>query len=102
MQLDNLGIKENGDLCFCIGGKWNTDSKEFDGYTLMPDFSDSETCSYDDMENKLNEFLFENRFTHIIIAIEHAMAYVAVHYKLRNEREIYVYTNSLHEYQKQK
>lgn len=58
--------------------------------------------SYDDMENKLNEFLFENRFTHNIIAIEHAMAYVAVHYKLRNEREIYVYTNSLHEYQKQK
>ena len=58
--------------------------------------------SYDDVETKLNEFLFENRFTHNIIAIEHAMAYVAVHYKLRNEREIYVYTNSLHEYQKQK
>ncbi len=58
--------------------------------------------SYDEVETKLNEFLFENRFTHNIIAIEHAMAYVAVHYKLRNEREIYVYTNSLHEYQKQK
>ena len=58
--------------------------------------------SYDDVETKLNEFLFENRYTHQIVAIEHAMAYVAVHYKLRNEREIYVYTNSLHEYQKQK
>lgn len=58
--------------------------------------------SYDDMETKLNEFLFENRFTHNIIAIEHAMAYVAVHYKLRNEREIYVYTQSLHEHQNQK
>lgn len=57
---------------------------------------------YDDMENKLNEFLFENRFTHIIVAIEHAMAYVAVHYKLRNEREIYVYTKWLEEHQKQK
>lgn len=58
--------------------------------------------SYDDMETKLNEFLFENRYTHQIIAIEHAMAYVAVHYKLRNEREIYVYTQSLHEHQNQK
>ena len=58
--------------------------------------------SYDDMETKLNEFLFENRYTHEIIAIEHAMAYVAVHYKLRNEREIYVYTQSLHEHQNQK
>ena len=58
--------------------------------------------SYDDVETKLNEFLFENRYTHQIIAIEHAMAYVAVHYKLRNEREIYVYTQSLHEHQNQK
>lgn len=58
--------------------------------------------SYDDVETKLNEFLFENRYTHQIVAIEHAMAYVAVHYKLRNEREIYVYTQSLHEHQKQK
>ena len=58
--------------------------------------------SYDDMETKLNEFLFENRYTHQIIAIEHAMAYVAVHYKLRNEREIYVYTQSLHKHQNEK
>ena len=58
--------------------------------------------SYDDVETKLNEFLFENRFTHNIVAIEHAMAYVAVHYKLRNEREIYVYTQSLHKHQNEK
>ena len=58
--------------------------------------------SYDDMETKLNEFLFENRYTHQIVAIEHAMAYVAVHYKLRNEREIYVYTQSLHKHQNEK
>jgi hypothetical protein len=55
---------------------------------------------YDDVENKLNEFLFENRYSHNIIAIEHAMAYVAVHYKLRHEREIYDYTKRLEEYQK--
>ena len=58
--------------------------------------------SYDDVETKLNEFLFENRYTHQIVAIEHAMAYVAVHYKLRNEREIYVYTQSLHKHQNEK
>ena len=58
--------------------------------------------SYDDMETKLNEFLFENRYTHEIVAIEHTMAYVAVHYKLRNEREIYVNTQSLHEHQNKK
>ena len=58
--------------------------------------------SYDEVETNLNEFLFENRFTHIIVAIEHAMAYVAVHYKLRNEREIYTYTKWLEEHQKQK
>ena len=57
---------------------------------------------YDEVETKLNEFLFENRFTHNIIAIEHAMAYVAVHYKLRNEKEIWTYTKWLEEHQKQK
>lgn len=60
----------------------------------------SGNSSYDDMETKLNEFLFENRYTHIIVAIEHTMAYVAVHYKLRNEREIYAYTKWLEEHQK--
>lgn len=58
--------------------------------------------SYDDVETKLNEFLFENRYTHQIVDIEHTMAYVAVHYKLRNEKEIYVYTKWLEEHQKQK
>lgn len=58
--------------------------------------------SYENVETKLNEFLFENRYTHEIVAIEHTMAYVAVHYKLRNEREIYVYTKWLEEHQKQK
>ena len=58
--------------------------------------------SYDDVETKLNNFLFENRYTHQIVAIEHAMAYVAVHYKLRNEREIYVYTQSLSSHQNEK
>jgi hypothetical protein len=58
--------------------------------------------SYDAVEAKLNEFLFENRYTHQIVAIEHTMAYVAVHYKLRNEKEIYTYTKWLEEHQKQK
>ncbi len=38
MEIDNLGIRENGDLCLASGGKWNTDKKEFENYTLMPAF----------------------------------------------------------------
>lgn len=59
MQLDNLGIASNGNLAFCIGGKWNTDTKEFDDYTLMPDFADNETCTYDEMERRIKRLAFE-------------------------------------------
>lgn len=55
MKLDNLGIRENGDLCFCSGGEWNTKTNEFDNYTLMlaPAFQD-EICPYDEMERRVN------------------------------------------------
>lgn len=59
MQLDNLGIASNGNLVFCTGGEWNTDTKEFDDYTLMPDFADNETCTYDDMERRIKRLVSE-------------------------------------------
>lgn len=59
MQLDNLGITSNGNLAFCTGGKWNTDTKEFDDYTLMPDFADNETCTYDEMERRIKRLVSE-------------------------------------------
>lgn len=59
MQLDNLGIRENGDLCFCSGGSWNPDAKEFDDFTLMPAHESNECCSYDDMEKRINYIVSE-------------------------------------------
>ena len=62
MKLDNLLIRSNGDLCFGSGGEWNTETNEFDDYTLMPPFKDNETCTYDKMENRItalvNELLY--------------------------------------------
>ena len=62
MKLDNLLIRSNEDLCFGSGGEWNTETNEFDDYTLMPPFKDNETCTYDKMENRItalvNELLY--------------------------------------------
>ena len=46
MRLDNLGIRENGNLCFCTGGNWNTVINDFDEYTLMPAYENNEICTY--------------------------------------------------------
>lgn len=54
MKLDNLLIRSNGDLCFGFGGEWNTETNEFDNYTLMPAFQEDEICSYDEMERRIN------------------------------------------------
>ena len=59
MQIDNLGIRVNGDLCAVSGGGWNTETKEFDNYTLMPAFQDNEVCSYDDMEKRIKSIVRE-------------------------------------------
>ena len=59
MKLDNLGIGLNGDLCFMSGGGWNTETKEFDDYTLMPAFQGDEVCSYDDMKKRIKFIVYE-------------------------------------------
>ena len=59
MQLDGLGIRANGDLCMASGGSWNTETKAFDDYTLMPAFQDNEICSYDDMEKRIKFIVYE-------------------------------------------
>ena len=41
------------------GGEWNTETKEFDDYILMPSFQDNEVCSYDDMEKRINRLVHE-------------------------------------------
>lgn len=59
MQLDSLGIRANGDLCAVSGGGWNTETKEFDNYMLMPAFENNENCSYDDMERRIKFIVHE-------------------------------------------
>ena len=59
MKLDKLGIRSNGDLCHMFGGEWNTETKEFDDYTLMPAFQNHEVCSYDEMEKRINRLVRE-------------------------------------------
>lgn len=59
MQLDNLLIRNDGDLCFGYGGKWNADTKDFDDYTLMPAFESNETCTYDGMERRIKRLVSE-------------------------------------------
>lgn len=59
MKLDNLAIRANGDLCVVSGGGWNTETKEFDNYLLMPAFENNENCSYDDMERRIKRIVQE-------------------------------------------
>ena len=59
IKLDNLGIRANGDLCMASSGTWNTDTKEFDDYTLMPEFQNNEVCSFDDMEKRIRVIVSE-------------------------------------------
>lgn len=62
MKLDNLGIRKNGNLCLMSGGKWNTETKMFDDYTLMPAFQENEVCSYEDMEKRVRCLVHELLF----------------------------------------
>lgn len=59
MKIDNLGIRENGNLCFCTGGNWNTETNDFDDCTLMPAYENNETCTYDDMEIRIKVLVSE-------------------------------------------
>ena len=46
-------------------------------------------CTYAEVEEKLNQFLYENRHKYAILDITHAHAYVAIKYRLRSEKEQY-------------
>lgn len=59
MKLDTLGIKSDGNLCFCTGGDWNIDAKEFNDFTLMPAFKPNETCTFEEMESRVKTLVRE-------------------------------------------
>lgn len=54
MELDHLGIKEDGNLYKCSGGDWNIKTKDFDNYVF-----DDEICSYDLMERRISKMIDE-------------------------------------------
>ena len=41
------------------GGEWNSETKDFNNYTLMPAFEANETCPYDEMEKRINCLVHE-------------------------------------------
>jgi hypothetical protein len=55
----------------------------------VPQFKFIQGNSYDEMEKGLNKFLYENRHKYAILDVSHTMAYIAIQYKLRNEKERY-------------
>lgn len=59
MEIDNLGIKSDGDLCFCSGGGWNEEMGKFNDYILMPDYEENETCTYEEMEKRIKKLVYE-------------------------------------------
>ena len=59
MEIDNLGIRKNGDLCFCQGGGWNFDDRKFNDYVLHPAFEKNEICTYVEMERRINNLIRE-------------------------------------------
>lgn len=59
MKLDQLAIRENGDLCFACGGNWNKEKNDFDDYELIPPFENNETCSEYEMEIRIRKLIRE-------------------------------------------
>ena len=59
MELDNLGISKSGDLYFAVGGKWDSEIKEFSAYRIIMPFRKDEICSWDDMENRIDRLVAE-------------------------------------------
>lgn len=51
----------------------------------------------EDMKNKLNKFLYENRIKYAILEITHGVGYIAIKYQLRSEKEMFTaQMNELH------
>lgn len=59
MEIDSLGIRSNGDLCFTSGGYWNNETKKFNDYVLMPEFRDNEVCTYIEMDKRIKNLASE-------------------------------------------
>lgn len=58
MELDSLCIRENGNLCSGSGGELEV-GKGFSDYTLLPDFQQTETCTYEEQQNRIEDLVKE-------------------------------------------
>lgn len=59
MEIDSLGIRSNGDLCFASGGYWNNETGKHNDYVLMPEFKDNEVCTYTEMNKRIAKLASE-------------------------------------------
>lgn len=59
MRIDNLGIRENGDLCLCAGGDWNNETNDCNDYVLMPEYDNNEVCTFEDMGKRIKSLVFD-------------------------------------------
>ena len=57
MKIDSLWIGSDGNLYIGWGGGWNTETKDFDSYTIMR--KDNEICSYDEMQIRIKRLINE-------------------------------------------
>lgn len=53
LDLDVLGILEDGNLALRDGGKWNEQTKDFDDFILIPTGKESESCTYEEQEKRI-------------------------------------------------
>ena len=58
------------------------------GMVHIPQYEFIQGNNYEDMKNKLNKFLYENRIKYAILEITHTVAYIAIKYQLRSESEM--------------
>ena len=59
MEIDSLGIRSNGDLCFASGGYCNNETGKHNDYVLMPEFKDNEVCTYTEMNKRIAKLASE-------------------------------------------
>ena len=55
----------------------------------VPQYEFIQGKTYEELQNNLNKFLYENRIKYAILEITHTLAYVAIKYQLRSEKEMY-------------
>lgn len=59
MDVDNLGIRSNGNLCWCSGGEYDKGKHCREDYKLIPDFADDENCTFIEMEDRIYKLVHE-------------------------------------------